>query len=80
MREGNHISNKSNKNGKVKSNTQSLKASAVGSYYEINRYCAYSYTHPNLNTLAYILKFVLPYSRKVLKAEIYENINGKEFD
>lgn len=71
-REGNHISKKLNKNGKTKSNTKSHKAFAVSSYYEINGYCAYSYTHAHLNTLSYILRFVLPYSRRSLKAEIYE--------
>lgn len=79
-REGNHISKKSNKNEKVKSSTKSRKASAVGTYYEINKYCTYSYTHTHLNTLAYILKFVLPHSRRALKAEIYENTNGTELD
>lgn len=64
----------------MKSSTKSRKASAVGTYYETNGYCAYSYTHTHLNTLACILKFVLPYSRRALKGEIYEKTNGIELD
>lgn len=77
-REGNQISKKLNKNGKTKSSTKSSKAFAVGSSCEINVYCAYSYTHTLLNTLADTLRFVLPYSRRSLKAEIYENTEETE--